>query len=133
MKNLVTGCLLLSLFALACNQPLDCKQFRNGTFNIVVKDYVSTVVRNGDQQIELAKRNINERDTIERDTFKVKWINDCQYTLTPTQDCIKRNHIPRPDAVTTVDIVNTSGNRCLINVSYNFSRTVLEGRMIKEK
>jgi hypothetical protein len=130
MKILVISCLLLSLFVSACKRPLDCKPFRNGSFVVVGKTYVSEIERNGDQQLEWDNR---PKTLTDPDTFKVKWLTDHSYMLLPTKSLLKRNHIAQANEITTVEIIKTRGISCTVHISTNLNSRTMEAEMIKEK
>ncbi|WP_396209814.1 DNA topoisomerase IV [Flavobacterium sp.] len=58
-------------------QERDCKAFKTGTFTseteIEGKKFTSSFTRNDSMQIETYEGKI--------DTFKVRWINDCEYII----------------------------------------------------
>jgi hypothetical protein len=75
MRKLFLGLLLFVTFK-SVGQNLDCKKFREGKFKIVDLMAGTTIVeRKGSKQTEYA---VNSRMRLE---FKVKWIDDCTYTL----------------------------------------------------
>jgi hypothetical protein len=79
-KNLmkIAYTLLLFLLLISCyQQERDCKAFKTGDFTseteIEGKKFTSSFARNDSMQIETYEGKI--------DTFKVRWINDCEYII----------------------------------------------------
>ena len=130
MKSLVIGCFVLSLLVSACNRPLNCEQFRNGSFTVLGNRRISEIVRHGDQQLEWDN---GPKKWTEPDTFKVKWLNNHSYMLLPTSSYLKRNHIGKADEATTIDILKTRGGWCAIHISTNLDDKTAEAEMIKFK
>lgn len=70
--------LILALSLVSCyDQERNCKDFKTGKFTsettIDGKKFTTEFVRNTDMQIETYEGKI--------DTFKVRWINDCEYIM----------------------------------------------------
>jgi hypothetical protein len=79
-KNLMKIAYTLLSFVLLTScyqQERDCKAFKTGTFTseteIEGKKFTSSFTRNDSMQIETYEGKI--------DTFKVRWINDCEYII----------------------------------------------------
>ncbi|MBL7886035.1 MAG: DNA topoisomerase IV [Flavobacterium sp.] len=73
-----TTLFLLTLSLVSCyNQERNCKDFKTGKFTsettIEGKKFTTEFERNTDIQIETYEGKI--------DTFKVRWINDCEYIM----------------------------------------------------
>lgn len=76
MKKLLL--LLLTLSLISCyEQDRDCTDFKTGKFTsettVKGKKLVSEFERNDSIQIEVFEGKI--------DTFKVRWVNDCEYIM----------------------------------------------------
>lgn len=73
----ICSLLLLTLLTSCYNQERNCTDFKTGKFisetEIEGKKYTSTFERNDSIQIETYEGKI--------DTFKVRWINDCEYVI----------------------------------------------------
>jgi hypothetical protein len=76
LKTVCLGFVFL-LFASCYQQERDCKAFKTGVFTseteIEGKKFTSSFERNDSMQIETYEGKI--------DTFKVRWINDCEYII----------------------------------------------------
>ncbi len=76
LKKLCYSTFILIIFS--CQEPPErhCSDFKTGEFQsvLVVKDtFRSSFVRQNDLQIEQFKASV--------DSFKIRWINDCEYIL----------------------------------------------------
>ena len=92
--------LLLSGF----NKQNDCLKFRNGTFKIIdpATKKVCIITRKDDIQTERME------DSAETYDFKIKWVDDCTYTVEPTATTIERNREVLKVGLMTVTIVKTT-------------------------
>lgn len=102
--------ILLTVSLVSCyNQERNCKDFKTGKFSsettIEGKKFTTEFERNADMQIETYKGKI--------DTFKVRWINDCEY--------IMQNANPKSRAekkAISVRILSTNGKGYTFEYSY---------------
>ena len=110
--------LLLSFTSYAFSQTeetCDCQKFKNGTF--IIEDGASedyTIIRKGRKQIEIGESSGF------KGVFKVKWIDDCTYTLR-LKKIIKNpaNEVYSKSMVVTVRIISCSGNTYVHESSVN--------------
>src|SRR5688572_16431082 len=89
------------------DQSMDCSKFRNGVFYIPATD-------------KLTECRIDRKDKIQKESsadmsstaiFKVKWLDDCTYTLTPTKKTLKNLYPDQPkSAQLTVTITEVREN-----------------------
>jgi len=107
-------------------QPTGCVKFKNGVFKLSDKELgESLIVRDGNNQIEI---NINSNDTA---FFEVNWIDDCTYTLTPTQETFKKfNYLPA-NAKMIVRILQTTDTSYVQTTSSNFNKIKITNQIIK--
>lgn len=112
--------LLMTSFNITA-QDSDCERFKNGRYTIP-KDAVSkelVIVREGNLQTENFKGEDNSLE------FIVNWIDDCTYTLTPTEKTfLYYTDLPK-DAVLTVKIIETKEKSYIMTSSFNFSEKEL--------
>lgn len=105
-----TTLFILTLSLVSCyDQERDCKDFKTGKFTsettIEGKKFTTEFERNADMQIETYEGKI--------DTFKVRWINDCEY--------IMQNANPKSMAekkAISVRILSTKGKGYTFEYSY---------------
>lgn len=107
-------------------QPAGCNNFKNGMFKLTDKKVgTSLIIRNGNSQIEI---NINSRDTA---FFEINWIDDCTYTLTPSQVTFKKyNYLPA-NAKMLVRILQTTDTSYVQTTSSNFYKTKVTNEIIR--
>lgn len=77
----------------------DCSQLKSGKFKMVT-DETYILVRKGNLQYEYVGENTTEPKSI----FYVKWISDCVYTLTPTEETYQKTPAYKQVGVLTVTI-----------------------------
>lgn len=72
--------IFMSISVLGFGQNEQCKKFKNGTFYIPgnSNSNKTIITRKGSTQTETYRKGKELK-------FKVKWISDCSYTLTPTK------------------------------------------------
>ncbi|CAN5533844.1 hypothetical protein BH10BAC1_BH10BAC1_20840 [soil metagenome] len=87
--------------ATSYSQTMDCKKFKDGTFKTLPQNEIpeTTIVRKGDIQKEKTQ---GKKGTSE---FKVKWIDDCTYTLTPTEKTLKKSPELPKNLILTITII----------------------------
>ena len=107
--------------------PLNCKQYHNGTFKTTYFQKTIIIKRSGDTQLEY----VNKQKT--PIAYKVKWLSDCTYTLTPTSETARRHHDIKKNTVLTVDIVqqNTRSFTQVVSANYSNAKVNLEVYPIK--
>jgi hypothetical protein len=95
-------CLLIVAWSASAQTP-SCWDFRNGTFIIVDAESGNSIIeRKGRKQTEYGEGSRL------RLTFRVKWINDCTYTLNLKKVIENPNNINLPEGlVVTVEILET--------------------------
>ncbi len=84
-------------------------RYKDGTFKLVdkVRNETHIIKRKGNIQSEEV-----EGTTLKYD-FEVKWINDCSYTLHPTEDTIK---LLKVDYTLIVEIAEIKGNMLMLKM-----------------
>jgi hypothetical protein len=116
----------LSLFMVIA-QSMDCTKFRNGTFKMVNDGTTTIIERNGNKQLEFYNGSKAPTSLI------VNWVDDCTYTLKPTEETLKKlPGIPK-EALLTVKIIKVSNNTYIQTSTSNFSELVLTSEVIKIK
>lgn len=118
MKNLMKNLFIIFFITLSTclfGQKMDCKKFKDGTFKTLPKDDIpeTTIVRKGEIQKEKTqgKRGASE--------WIVNWIDDCIYTLTPTEKTLKKSpHLPK-NIVLTVTITEVKEHSYMQTTSSN--------------
>ena len=74
MKLIIGYLIFFSTYAHA--QDLKCRDFKNGKFEIIDTETGNSIIeRKGSKQIEYGGRSDLKLE------FKVKWLNECTYTL----------------------------------------------------
>jgi hypothetical protein len=106
MKKLIVFVVFIFAFTASNAQTLNCKKFRNGTFQMKYnKGNIAIIKRQGNVQDEFV--NGAKIPTL---SFIVKWIDDCTYTLTPDLVTRKKNPDMPKDATMVVKITKTTSN-----------------------
>jgi len=117
---------VIALSSYAYGQKLDCNKFKNGSFKIVDSETgTSFIKRNGERQSEITE---GKKDST---NFIVKWIDDCTYTLTPTEDTRKKYQSLPSNATLTVRIIETKDNSYTQISTSNFSDIRATNEVIK--
>lgn len=108
-------------------QSMDCSKFKDGTYKIVGDDTKPTIiiVRKGKQQIE------REENSKEYSEFKVKWVSDCVYTLTPTKATQKQMPYLPKNATITVTINEVKENSYIQTSTSNFADFKIKSEVVK--
>ena len=124
-----TPVIVLAIFLLGFLQhpkSLDCSAFKNGKFRSKLsgRDYV--IERFGAIQKEYF---VNTGDTTV-EVLKVKWLDDCTYTLTPTEETRIKSMVPK-GAVVTVSIISTTANSYTQTSKANFSKEIYTSEFFK--
>lgn len=129
MKNLFI--LLFFFLASTClnGQTMDCKKFKEGTFKTLPQDGVpeTTIVRKGNLQKEKTQGKKGSSE------LTVKWIDDCTYTLTPTEKTLKKSPALPKNMVLTVTITEVREHSYLQTTTSNFSDFKLTFEIFKIK
>ena len=123
-----TNFIILLLTTLVCfsisGQKLTCKDLKNGVFTIFGDSTKTqtTIIRKGNSQTE----KHNESSTPLQ--FKVKWVNECTYTLIPSKETLKQfKESELPDigvlTVTILEIRDNSYIQSSTSSVYNFVYT----------
>lgn len=126
MKNLIMS-VLICFSTVTFAQTNECKKFRNGKFKIVDEEVGnSIIIRKGSKQIEYGE------DSQVKLEFKVKWIDDCTYTLELKKVLENPYNIELPvGMILTVEIIETKENSYLQRSTSNLFDMVVEGELIK--
>ena len=126
MKLLILG-ILFSFSTLAFGQQLACEKFKNGKFIIIDAEHGnSNIERKGSKQIEEGEKSGFKA------TFKVKWIDECTYTLTLNKVLKNPNKLDVSDnMILTVQIIETKENSYIQRATSNLFDMVLESEMIR--
>jgi len=107
------------LFLFNCSahaQSSNCKQFKNGRFKSKVAGHTYIVERSGSIQKEYF---IDMKDSLTV-FLTVKWVDDCTYTLTPSEETRIKSKAPK-NALMTVSISSTTANSYIQSSTTNFS------------
>lgn len=119
---------LFLMYLKSYSQKLDCQKFKNGTFKLINKEAkASYIKRHEENQSEITDGN---KDST---TYKVKWLNECTYTLTPTEKTHKIFSSLPANAELTVTIIETKKGSYLQTTTSNFSDMKLTNEIITIK
>ncbi len=126
MKSLIVV-ILICISTVLVGQEVDCKKFKDGKFKIVDADRGDSIIeRYGSRQIEYGDASKLKLE------FKVKWLDDCSYTLELKRVIENPNEIPLPDnMILTIEIVKTSENSFTMVSSSNLYEMVMETEVFK--
>jgi hypothetical protein len=103
---------------LAHSQTTKCNGFKNGTFKLIDNGHSTIIKRSGAEQSEFFDGAKNPT------TYKVNWINDCTYVLTPNQDVFDKYPAMPKNAQLTVRIISTTDSSYTqVSASNFFDRT----------
>lgn len=124
MKTVLIA-ILISLTSFAFGQTADCKRFKEGKFVIPNAEYGNSYLeRKGNIQTEIGEKSGFKA------TFKVKWIDECTYTLQ------LKKIINNPDEIVfdkttiiTVKILEVKKNSYIQRSTSNTFDTVFEGEI----
>ncbi len=110
-------------------QSLNCEKFKNGTFRIPPDETTpgSTLFRNGNRQTETMDGVEFSMECI------VKWHGSCTYTLTPTQETLKKVPQLPKNAVLTIEIIEVKENSYVQTTSANFMDVKITKEVFKIK
>ena len=126
MKSIVFG-LLMSIFGIAFGQESECYKFKTGKFEIHSTRHGTTeIVRKRSKQVEYSEAAQLKL------VYKVKWLDDCTYTLV-LKKILQNPHdiLLSKEVVLTVKIVQTKENSYWHKTTSNLSDYVLEGEIFK--
>jgi len=126
MKNLIAGILICISFV-AFGQETECDKFKNGKFEIIDTTLGNSIIeRKGSKQIEYGKRSKLKLE------FKVKWLNDCSYTLELKKILENPNNIEFPEGmILTIEIIETKENSYIQKSTSNLFDMVLKSELFK--
>jgi len=119
--------LLLFLSSLLYGQNIDCEKFKDGKFKILDEEYGTYYLeRKGSKQIEYSE---GTRRKVE---MKVKWINDCIYTL----ELVKVLENPDSiffdtDMILTIKIIEVKDNSYIQQTTAENVDFMMESEVIK--
>ena len=106
-------------------QSLNCKQFKNGTFETTYRGKTTVIKRSDSTQVEYVK---NSRIVV---SFVVKWVDDCTYTLKPNQDYFNEFVDLPHNMLLTVGMSKLTENSYMQTTTSNYSPVVLTTKVIK--
>jgi len=113
-------------------QAMNCGKFKNGKFKSTFEGRSIVIERSGATQTEtltafngktLAKPIVM--------TLNVKWLNDCTYTISPTEESLKKYPKYPRNAVITVKILKVSENSYTQSATANFSNKAAVSEVYK--
>jgi hypothetical protein len=117
---------LMFLGSYSYGQKLECPKFANGSFKIVDSETgTSFIKRYGTRQSEITE---GRKDST---IFIVKWIDDCTYTLIPTEETRKKYPSLPDNAMLTVRIIETKDKSYIQTSTSNFYDTKATNEVIK--
>ncbi|UKN02721.1 hypothetical protein K6119_04230 [Paracrocinitomix mangrovi] len=124
MKILVYSLLIITN-SYAFSQDLNCSRFKNGKFRYEdEKAGVTIIERKGSNQIEYGSHAGLKIE------FKVKWLDDCTYTLKVKKVIENPMNITiSNDLILTVEIIETKDNSYVQKTSSNLWETVVKGEL----
>lgn len=108
-------------------QTLNCKQYRNGTFKVT--QYKKTTL--------MKRLGATETDYLPGSKvpyiYRVKWLNDCTYTLKPTKETLKQHPELKKNILLTFEIAvqNTNSFTEIVSANYTRAKTNIEVTKIK--
>ena len=105
MKKAIYIFLLFNCIIIFNSFAIDCSKLKFGKFKIT-KDDTYILVRKGNLQYEYIGK-ISQKP---KSVFYVKWISDCVYTLTPTEETYEENPIYKEVGALTVTIKEVNKN-----------------------
>jgi len=126
VRNWIFGILII-ISTIAFGQKTGCKNFKNGKFQIIDAETGNSIIeRNGSKQIEYGKESKMKLE------LKVKWLNDCSYTLELNKVIENPNNIKLPEGlILTVVIIETKENSYIQKTSSNLHDKVLEAELFR--
>jgi hypothetical protein len=107
-------------------QTKNCAKFKNGKFKMLFKGITILIERNGNYQREEA---VELKKTV---SYKVTWIDDCHYTLTPFPDAKARLKTPK-SLIISVSIDRLTDSSYFQTSTENYSNLILKGEIVKLK
>ncbi|MDD2983668.1 MAG: hypothetical protein PHQ74_09790 [Crocinitomicaceae bacterium] len=124
MKTVLIA-ILISLTSFAFGQTADCKRFKEGKFVIPNAEYGNSYLeRKGNIQTEIGEKSGFKA------TFKVKWIDECTYTLQLKKIINNPDEIVFDKAtIITVKILEVKKNSYIQRSTSNTFDTVFEGEI----
>lgn len=116
---------LLSFSTLTFGQEMSCKQFKNGKFVIPNAEYGNSYLeRKGNIQTETGEKSGFKA------TFKVKWIDECTYTLQLKKIISNPSELEvLKETIITVQIIEVKKNSYIQRSTSNTFDTVFEGEI----
>ncbi len=126
MKNLVL-LILICISTVVFGQDNECKKFKNGKYMIIDTETGNSIIeRKGSKQIEYGEGSGLKLK------FKVKWIDDCTYTLELKKVLENQKKIELPEGmILTVEIIETKEKSYIQKSSSNLYDMVLKSELIK--
>lgn len=128
MRYFIFLILILLSSCLLQPKPSDCRLFKNGKFRTKIDGREYFIDRSGAIQKEYF---FNRRDSA-AGVFNVKWLDDCTYTLTPTEETRIKLKIPEnKKMVLTVRITGATVNSYTQTSSFSFTDQVSTSEVFK--
>ncbi|KAB1066066.1 hypothetical protein [Salibacter halophilus] len=126
MRNLIV-LVLICFSTVTFGQTNECKKFKNGKFKIIDAEVGNSIItRKGSKQIEYGEGSKLKLE------FKVKWVDDCTYTLELKKVLENPNNIELPEGmILTIEIIETKENSYVQKSTSNLYDMVLESELIK--
>ncbi|MEP5256447.1 MAG: hypothetical protein ABJQ39_15405 [Winogradskyella arenosi] len=126
MKNLI-ALVLICFSTVTFGQTNECKKFKNGKFKIVDAEVGNSIItRKASKQIEYGEGSMLKLE------FKVKWLNDCTYTLELKKVLENPNKIELPEGmILTIEIIETKEKSYIQKSTSNLYDMVLESELLK--
>lgn len=107
-------------------QKLNCNKFKKGYFKIVDSTTIVSFIKRYDStQTEVIE---GSKDST---TFTVKWLDNCTYMLTPTEETRKKFPLLPVNALLTIKIIETRKNSYIQTSTSNFSEMKVTNEVIK--
>ncbi len=106
---------------------LDCKTLRTGTFKSIIQGKTTIMERTATTETDYLDGNVVSA------IYAVKWLNDCTYTLTPTEQTIKLHPEMKKGSIFTVEIVlkNTNSYTTIVSANYAKAKNNVEVYKVK--
>jgi hypothetical protein len=108
-------------------EALDCKTLRTGTFKSIIQGKTTIMERTATTETDYLDGNVVSA------IYAVKWLNDCTYTLTPTEQTIKLHPEIKKGTIFTVEIVlkNTNSYTTIVSANYTKAKNNVEVYKVK--
>ena len=119
MKKLSLILLLILCSIKLFAQKTDCAKFKTGTFKATFSNY----------PVIIKRTQITEKEYVNGATipaiFNIKWIDSCTYTLSLSEEMLKKVPTLPKQTVETIRIIKILGNTCTISITNNSNNNVV--------